>query len=212
MLALKMPAGPLARHFHKARLIGPRLTGAALIGALSIGTIGGLTGCGSTLAVLVGEKGGNSVPPATATMPTVLPDTSFLSDSDLKPGYTSDFAVPPTLSTDNDAGPPQPDATPNLLHRPIAITPISSDPAALVGLGQAANRKRESAAGRFVLLVLTPPATDAATMDRGIAASRAAAAAAIRALGDAGISSDRIEISLATNPDVGNGELRLYPR
>jgi len=186
--------------------------------ALMLGALAGMTGCDSTLMLLAGKKGDHSettaIPGITAGTPTGSPsNTAFLSDSDLMPGFSGESVLPPTLSFDGDQGGlPTPDANPTGPHRPIAITPLTSDPKALEGLAKAANREPGSTAAKFVLLVLTPPATDAATLDRGNTASRTAASAAVKVLGDAGIPADHIEISLATNPDVGNGELRLYKR
>ncbi len=190
----------------------PRLVRDALAGALAIGATFALAGCETSLGLLVGEKGGK---PATASLPPVAnvpPNAAFLSDSDLKPGFSAEYAIPPTLPTDSDTGPTPPENTSSGPRPPIAVVPISSDPAALAGLGQAANRLQGKADGRFVLLVLTPPAADAAALDRGNTASRAAVTAAVKALGDAGIAADMVEISLATNPDVGKGEMRLYAR
>jgi hypothetical protein len=63
-----------------------------------------------------------------------------------------------------------------------------------------------------VLLVFSPPAADAPTLDRNSTAARLAASTAIRVMGDGGIAADRIEVSMATSPTGGTGELRLYRR
>jgi hypothetical protein len=74
--------------------------------------------------------------------------------------------------------------------------------------------KREAAPDgtHFVLLVLSPPATDAATLDRNTTKARQAATSAVKVLGDAGVPADDVEVSLATSPNAGDGELRLYRR
>jgi len=179
-----------------------------------IGALLGMAGCDTSLGLLVGKKGGSSEPPAAPPTAVSPATTSFLSDSDLMPGFSAETVVPPTLSFESDqGGSAEPDAASSAgPHRAIAVAPLTPDSAALANLAKAATREPGSTAGRFVLLVLTPPATDAASLDRENAASRTGASAAVKALGDAGIAADRIEISLATNPEVGNGELRLYRR
>ena len=186
---------------------------------LILAAFAGATGCETSLQLLVGKKGDVSESPAipgtTAGTLTGSPsNTAFLSDSDLMPGFSGESVLPPTLAFEGDQGGPQAaDANPGGPHRPIAITPLTSDAKVLSGLAKAAKREPGSAASKFVLLVLTPPATDAETLDRDNTASRTTASAAIKVLGDAGIPADHIDISLATNPDVaGQGEVRLYRR
>jgi hypothetical protein len=79
-------------------------------------------------------------------------------------------------------------------------------------LSAGAKREAAPAGTHFVLLVLSPPANDAAALDRANTAARQAAIAAVKILGDSGIQADQIEVSMATSPNAGNGELRLYRR
>jgi hypothetical protein len=82
----------------------------------------------------------------------------------------------------------------------------------LAALSAAANREAAGGDARFVLLVLSPPAPDAATLDRNTNAARLAASTAVKVMGDGGIGPDRIEVSMATSTAEGAGELRLYRR
>jgi hypothetical protein len=82
----------------------------------------------------------------------------------------------------------------------------------LAPLSAAANRESAGSKMRFVLLVLSPPASDGPTLDRNNTAARLAANTAVKVMGDGGIEADRIEISMATSPTAGAGELRLYRR
>jgi hypothetical protein len=182
--------------------------------ATALLTLAALTGCDTAMRTLVGKPPGSeqSAPPAGPPAPP--PNTAFVSDSDLAPGFTNQTIVPPTLPPDPreaaDAG-AEPIAAAGP-HKAIASLPLSSDAAKLAELGAAANRERNSQDARFVLLVLTPPAADAAALDRANAAARLGADAALRALADAGIPSGNVDVSLATGVNVGDGELRLYRR
>jgi hypothetical protein len=171
-----------------------------------------LSGCETVLTPFVGqskEAVARASPPAPPPGPP--PSTAFVNDSTLAPGFAGQTILPPTLPTAPDA-----DATEDLPaaagpHRVIAAIPLSSDPGALAALSAAANREQGGSDVRFVLLVLSPPAADAATLDRNTAAARLAANMAVKVMGDGGIGPDRIEVSMATSP-AGTGELRLYRR
>jgi hypothetical protein len=181
-----------------------------------VGVIGtALPGCDSVLTPFVGqskEAAAHATPPPAPPGPP--PSTAFVNDNLLAPGFAGQTILPPTLSTvteaDDDSDMSAVSTGP---HKVIAAVPLSSDPAALAPLSAAANREPGSDADkRFVLLVLSPPASDAPTMDRNTNAARLAAATAVKVMGDGGIGPDRIEISMATSPAGGSGELRLYRR
>jgi len=183
---------------------------AAMIGVAGIL----LTGCDSVLTPFVGqskEAAARAVPPPSPPGPP--PSTAFVNDSALSPGFAGQTILPPTLPTTPDA-----DATDDSgavssgPHQVIAAVPLSSDAAALAPLSAAANREGSGADTHFVLLVLSPPAADAATLDRNNNAARSAASTAVKVMGDGGIRPDRIEVSMATSPTGGTGELRLYRR
>jgi hypothetical protein len=128
--------------------------------------------------------------------------------------YSGQGAAAPTLAFDtpDDSDSDSEPAVAQGPSHPIASAPLTPDVAALAALPAAVRRQNAGPDARFVLLVLAPPAIDAATLDRTNAAARAAAAAAVEALGEAGVPADHVEVSLATNPEVGNGEVRLYVR
>ena len=86
------------------------------------------------------------------------------------------------------------------------------DTKVLGALSAAANREAGVADARFVLLVLSPPASDAPTLDRTNNTARLAAVTAVKVLSDGGIASDHVEVSMATSSAAGAGELRLYRR
>ncbi len=174
----------------------------------------GLGGCETALNTFVGKQTGTVAPTPPATPPVPLPTTAFITDSNLSPNYTNQTILPPTL-------PPAPDeaadqgAEPVVSTGPrhaIAAVPLSTAPAALAPLGEAANREQDIDDARFVLLILTPPGTDAASIERGNEAARQAAGAALRYLSDSGIPSEHVDVSLATSVNVGPGEVRLYRR
>jgi hypothetical protein len=140
---------------------------------------------------------------------------AFVTDSALAPGFVGNAVLPPTLSTDTYAAGVDEPLPPSSAgpHAAIASVPLSADGKTLATLGSAANRDAGAMTDtQFVLLVLSPPANDASALDKGNAVAREAANQAVKAMGDAGIAADRIEISMATNPTVGNGEIRLYRR
>ncbi len=194
------------------RSYGLSLRCAALLGGVAIV----LSGCDSVLTPFVGqskEAAERAKPPAPPPAPP--PTAAFINDSTLSPGFVGQTMLPPTLPTTSDAGAgAADDSSPSAGPRKvIAAVPLSSDPAALAPLSAAANRDAGgSADARFVLLVLSPPAADAATLDRNSTAARLAASAAVRVMGDGGIGADRIEVSMATRPTGDAGELRLYRR
>jgi len=172
-----------------------------------------LGGCSDALTALVGEKdGGQKYAKSKVPQPFSLSYASSGLEG-TPPGLTGQTLLPPTVpaaqttyATDESdtvgtAGP----------HPAIAVAELADDPAKLAPLGAAAAREGKSGA-RFILLVLTPPAADAAAINRLNTQSRTAAAAAVRAIADAGVAADRVEVSAATNPGVGAGELRLYVR
>jgi hypothetical protein len=186
------------------------LRSAAMAGVIGIA----LPGCDSVLTPFVGqskEAAAHAVPPPPPPSPP--PTTAFVNDSTLLPGFAGQTILPPTLPTapDVDAADDTTAASAGP-HQVIAAVPLSSDPAALAALSAAANREQGGADTRFVLLVLSPPAPDAPTLDRNNNAARLAAATAVKVMGDSGIGPDRIEVSMATSPTGGTGELRLYRR
>jgi hypothetical protein len=183
---------------------------AALLGVVGIV----LSGCESALTPFVGQSKEAAARAVPAPPPPGPPPTAaFVNDSVLSPGFAGQTALPPTLPTTTDAGAAD-DSSPSAGPRQvIAAVPLSSDPAALAPLSAAANREAGGSADtRFVLLVLSPPAADAPTLDRNSTAARLAASTAVRVMGDGGIGADRIEVSMATSPTGGTGELRLYRR
>jgi hypothetical protein len=186
------------------------LRSAALLGGVCIA----LSGCESALTPFVGQSkdaAARAVPPPAPPAPP--PTAAFVNDSMLSPGFAGQTILPPTLPTTSDAGASDDSSATAGPHQVIAAVPLSSDASALAPLSAAANRDAGgSADARFVLLVLSPPAADAATLDRNSTAARLAASAAVRVMGDGGIGADRIEVSMATSPTGGTGELRLYRR
>jgi hypothetical protein len=188
----------------------PILRNAALVAAVGIL----LGGCSSALEPFVGQskdaaaRSGPQAPP-----PAPPPTAAFVSDNDLVPGYVGHTILPPTLATDDiDNGSDDTPAASAGPHPAIVAVPLSSDNTALAMLAAGVKREAAPAGTHFVLLVLSPPANDAAALDRTNAAARKAAIAAIKILGDAGIPSDYVEVSMATSPNAGSGELRLYRR
>jgi hypothetical protein len=173
-----------------------------------------LAGCDTTIQTLVGKQTGTDKPSAPVTPPAPLPTTAFITDNNLSPGFTNQTIVPPTLppepGEENEAA-AEPVATTGPRHA-LAAAALSTDAASFAALAAAAHREKDLPDARFVLLVLSPPALDAAAMDRGNTAARQAANAALKALSDAGIPAEHVEVSLATSANVGNGELRLYRR
>jgi hypothetical protein len=196
-------------HRHRRRLC---------LGVVAVGLAIGLAGCEDALEATVGPPKG-AKPTILVTPPAPPPvqvsmDTSFISDADLSPHHVNSAILAPTLAPDpnetTDPGAPAIPA-PGPQH-PIASAPLSTDTAQLAALGAAANRETGPSGMRFVLLVLAPPAADAKSMDTGNVTSRQAANAALKALADAGIANDRVDVSLATSANVGTGEIRLYRR
>jgi hypothetical protein len=172
-----------------------------------------LGGCATAMKLTVGPPPGTPVTTPNTTPVVPLPTTAFVTDSDLSPAFTNQTVLPPTLPPDtavSDAGAePVAAAGP---RKAIAVAPLTADPAVLAGLGTAANKQDNVADARFVMLVLSPPGADAAAIDRGNVAARQDANAALKALTDAGISADHVDISLATSAAAGAGEIRLYRR
>jgi hypothetical protein len=173
-----------------------------------------LCGCDSALEPFVGQskeaaiRSGPQAPP-----PAPPPTAAFVSDSDLVPGYVGHTILPPTLATaDIDDSSDDTPAASTGPHPAIVAVPLSSDNTALAMLSAGVKREAAPAGTHFVLLVLSPPANDAAALDRTNAAARQAAIAAVKILGDAGVPADHVEVSMATSPNAGNGELRLYRR
>jgi hypothetical protein len=193
----------MSRRFMK---IGHPLRLALVLTAIWVG------GCDSALEPLVGRKSPEG-PKSTAATPSLTPPiAAFMTGSELTAPYTGQGFLPPTLPMEApEESVPEPIASGGP-HPAIASVPLSSDAAQLAPLSAAARARATGPDSRFVLLVLTPPASDAATLDRTNTTARTAASAAVKALGDAGVQSDRIEVSMATNPDVGSGEMRLYVR
>lgn len=188
----------------------PVLRNAALFAAVGIV----LCGCESALEPFVGKskeaaaRSGPQAPP-----PAPPPMAAFVSDNDLVPGYAGRTILPPTLATPDigDSSDDTPAASTGPRQAIVAV-PLSSDSTTLAMLSAGAKREAAPAGTHFVLLVLSPPANDAAALDRANTAARQAAIAAVKILGDSGIQADQIEVSMATSPNAGNGELRLYRR
>jgi len=171
-----------------------------------------LVGCDSALEPLVGKKSPEGPKSAAATPSLTPPIAAFMTGSELTGPYAGQPLLPPTLPMEApDDAEPEPIA-PQGPRRAIASVPLSADQAQLAPLSAAARAGATGPDTRFVLLVLAPPGSDASTLDRTTTSARTAAAAAIKVLSDAGVQSDRIEVSMATNPEVGNGEMRLYVR
>jgi hypothetical protein len=186
------------------------MRGAALFAA--IGII--LSGCDSPLEPFVGkskEAAARSLPQAPPPAPP--PTAAFANDNELVPGYAGRTILPPTLATDDiDDTSDDTKTGSNEPHHAIVAVPFSMDSTALAMLGAGVKREAAPPDTHFVLLVLSPPASDAAALDRTSTAARTAAAAAVKILGDAGVPADHVEVSMATSPNAGNGELRLYRR
>jgi hypothetical protein len=188
----------------------PVLRNAVLIAATGLA----LAGCDSILEPVVGksrdaaDRAKPQQPP-----PSPPPTAAFVSDNDLVPGYAGRTILPPTLAVDDtdDTGDDTPVAAPGPHHALVAV-PLSADTTALAMLNAAVKREAAPDGTRFVLLVLSPPAVDAATLDRNTTKARQAATLAVKVLGDAGLPADHIDVSLATSPNAGDGEMRLYRR
>lgn len=169
----------------------------------------GLQGCTTMLEPLVGrDTRDGGTPHPTMGMTPELPAAAIAADAE------SPFAGPsfvgPTLAMDTaPADQPVPDRNP---HRVIASAPLSAESAVVAPLGEAVRKLGGSPDARYVLLVLTPPATDIAAFDSTATRARGAAAAAMEAIAGAGVPRDHVEVSMATNAEVGDGELRLYRR
>jgi hypothetical protein len=173
-----------------------------------------LSACESALTPFVGQskeaaaKSGPQAPP-----PGPPPTAAFMSDQTLSPGYAGRTILPPTLPTeDTDDNADDTPATSSGPRHVLAAVPLSTDQSALVALGAAVKREAAPDNVHFVLLVLSPPAADAAALDKTNNTARLAAAAAVKMLGDAGVAADRVEVSMATSPNADKGELRLYRR
>jgi hypothetical protein len=188
----------------------PAIRNAALLAVIGVG----LGACNSALEPFVGQskdaadRSGPQAPP-----PAPPPTAAFVSDSDLVPGYVGHTILPPTLPTDdtNDTGDDTPAASTGP-HPAIVAVPLSSDSTALAMLSAGVKREAAPAGTHFVLLVLSPPANDAAALDRTTDAARHAATAALKILSDSGVPADHVDVSMATSPNAGGGELRLYRR
>ncbi len=188
----------------------PVLRNAVLFAAIGIV----LCGCDSVLEPFVGkstEAAAHSKPQDPPPAPP--PTAAFVSDNDLVPGYAGRAILPPTLDvSDVDNGGDDTADAPAASHHAIVAVPLSSESTALAMLSAGVKREGAPAGTHFVLLVLSPPAADAAALDRTNTAARNAASAAVKILGNSGIPPDQIEVSMATSPNAGDGELRLYRR
>jgi hypothetical protein len=206
-----VPQAEKIMHMRWPILHWPVLRNAALVAVAGAA----LCGCDSALEPFVGqskEAAANSKPQAPPPAPP--PTAAFVSDSDLVPGYVGHTILPPTLATadtddDSDSDAPAASTGP---HRAIVAVPLSSESTALAMLSAGVKREAAPAGTHFVLLVLSPPANDAASLDRTTNAAREAAKTAVKILGDAGVPADHVEVSMATSPNAGDGELRLYRR
>jgi hypothetical protein len=192
----------------------PTILGFGIAAAMAVLT---LAGCDTVMKGLVGpsKAQADAAEAAAAPPPPAPPTATFVTDINLAPGFAGNTVMPPTLPMDDvhEAGVDEPlppsSAGP---HTAIVSVPLLSDDKGLAALGAAANRDAQGADATFVLLVLSPAANDATEMDKVNAAARDAANRAVTAMGAAGISADHIQISMATNPSVGSGEIRLYRR
>jgi hypothetical protein len=188
----------------------PILRSAVLIAATGLA----LSGCDSALEPLVGKsrEAADRAKPQ-APPPSPPPTAAFVSDNDLVPGYAGRTILPPTLAVeDTDEGSNDTTTAAPGPHHALVAVPISTDTTALAMLNAAVKREAAPEGTRFVLLVLSPPAADVATLDRNTTKARQAATSAVKVLGDAGVPADHIDVSLATSPNAGDGEIRLYRR
>jgi len=181
-----------------SRIFASRIRIAGCAGMLAMA----LSGCGAVMTGLVGADP-NAKAPAKPAEPPPPVTTSFAGQTILPPTLPAAANETAVVAAEPAA------ATP---HRALASAPLAADAAALAKLGDAAKLAASGPDARFVLLVLTPPAADATTMDKTNSSARLAAQLAVKALGDAGISQDRVEVSMATSADAGSGEMRLYRR
>jgi hypothetical protein len=186
------------------------LRSAALIAATGLL----LAGCDSPLEPFVGKssEAADRAKPQ-APPPSPPPTAAFVSDNDLVPGFAGRTILPPTLATADidDTSDDTPVTAPGPHHALVAV-PLTADSTGLAMLNAAVKREAAPEGTRFVLLVLSPPAADAATLDRNTNKARQAATSAVKVLGDAGVPPDHIDVSLATSPNAGDGEMRLYRR
>jgi len=151
-----------------------------------------LAGCNTVMKGLVGPSKEQAAAQfaADAPPPPAPPTAAFVTDSNLMPGFAGNAVLPPTLPMDDvhEAGVDEPlppsSAGP---HKAIVSVPLLSDDKGLAALGAAANRDAQGGEATFVLLVLSPAANDAATMDKANTAARDAANRAVTIMGTAGI-------------------------
>lgn len=206
----KIAVNPMPEPETIMRQMRPFLPTLAMLGLASIA----LSACETALTPFVGqskEAAARNAPPAPPPSPP--PTTAFINDAMLVPGFSGGTIPPPTLPTTPDtAGAEDLPAASAGPHQVIAAVPLSTDPVALAPLSAAANREAGGADAHFVLLVLSPAAADGPSLDRNSNTARLAANTALKVLSDGGIPSDRVEISMATSPTGGTGELRLYRR
>ncbi len=182
----------------------------ACMALLASGLMAGLCSCDSMLEHLVGANPKNETKPAGT--PPLPPSSASFMGTPFSTAYQGTDMLPPTLPVSTPADVDTGLTEDRVAHHPLAAAPLSTDHAKLAPLTDAVRSKAPGPDARFILLVLAPPANDAATLDRIYNSARASAAAALEALRDVGVGADRVEISLATNPDVGAGEMRLYQR
>lgn len=192
------------------RAYRPTLRNAAILGA----SLMVLSACDSALTPFVGQSKEAAAKAGPQPAPPGPPPTAaFMSDRTLSPGYAGRSILPPTLpAEDTDDTADDTPATSSGPRHALAAVPLSTDQSALVALGAAVKREAAPDNTHFVLLVLSPPAADAAALDKTNNTARQAAAAAVKMLSDAGVAADRVEVSMATSPNADKGELRLYRR
>lgn len=183
---------------------------AALLGAACA-----VAGCSGMLTTFAGEPPGTQTSAVAAGSPQ--PPSMAYAAQDVGPLASSLGSVaitPPTVAADPNGDPFRAPTSvgAEASRQPIAVTPLSSDPAVLAPLQAAAGPLAKAPSARFLLLVLTPPLEDTAAIEKTRASAQNAADAVVRILGAAGIGPDRIAISAATSPGLPQGELRLYPR
>ncbi len=179
-------------------------------GVLAIVAAAMVSGCSTVEEGLVGKPFGTAT--AKPVVPPLPPSANFsavdLDSTSPNRGGLHPAILPPTITPPVDDAPPEAVET-SPAHHVLAAIPLTADAAPL---GVAASSSTVPPDARFVLLVLTPSAADAASLNRTNEQSKTAVDNAVRALAAVGIGQDRVEISAATSTAVGAGEVRLYVR
>jgi len=164
----------------------------------------GLAGCDSALRPFVGQKEAPIAPRLQAPPPDLRRRRLHVR-SVLSPGYA---VTHPAAERWRPRIPNTCDDTPARAERAAGARyggPLSADPGTVVTLSAGGQTRSQPLTTRFRLLVLSPPAADAAALDKTNTTARQAAAAAVKMMGDAGISADRIEVFDGHEPECGQG-------